>query len=64
MEKLTINVGELARQLGIGRNQAYSLCKTPGFPAIQIGKRIIVPVEPLQEWLREKGMEQKTIDGV
>lgn len=64
MEKLTFTVGELARMLNIGRNQAYALCHMQGFPAIQIGKRIIVPVEPLREWLREKGMEQKTIDGV
>ena len=64
MEKLTINVGELARQLGIGRNAAYALCHSQGFPAIYIGKRVVIPVEPLREWLREKGMEQKTIDGV
>ena len=57
-DKLTVNVGELARMLGIGRNQAYALCKTQGFPAVQIGKRILIPVEGLREWLKEKGMEQ------
>ena len=57
MEKLALTVGELAKQLGIGRNAAYELCHSKGFPSIQIGKRLIVPVDGLREWLKEQGQE-------
>ena len=61
--KMTITVPELAEELNIGRNAAYELCHTQGFPAIQIGKRLVIPVEPLRDWLRAKGLEQNTYDG-
>ena len=56
--RLTITVPELAETLNIGRNAAYDLCNAEGFPCIRIGKRIVVPIEPLKEWLRAKGMER------
>ena len=34
MEKQTISVQELAKQLGISVPKAYELTKTPGFPSI------------------------------
>ncbi|MBQ8248521.1 MAG: helix-turn-helix domain-containing protein [Clostridia bacterium] len=51
-DKLTINVPELAKLLGISRPVAYELTKREGFPAIRIGeRRIIIPVDKLNEWL-------------
>lgn len=54
MEKIIISVTELAELLGIGTNQAYELCKTPGFPAIRIGRRYKIPRQGLDEWLRDQ----------
>lgn len=52
MDKLTINVDELARILGISRPVAYQLIKTKGFPAIRVGqRRILIPIDSLQNWL-------------
>lgn len=59
MEKLTYTVDELAQALSIGRNQAYNLCHEQGFPAIRIGKRLVIPVDSLREWLRAQGTEQR-----
>lgn len=59
MEKLTYTVDELAQALSIGRNQAYNLCHEQGFPSIRIGKRLIIPVDSLREWLKEQGTEQR-----
>lgn len=50
-EKLVFDVEELGIHLGIGRELAYELVKKPGFPAIRIGKRILIPYEPLKQWL-------------
>ena len=43
-EKLTYTVAEMAQVLNIGRNKAYELVKTEGFPAIYIGSTIRLPL--------------------
>ena len=45
MERLTVTVPEMAQMLGIGRIKAYELANIKGFPAIRLGKRIVVPVD-------------------
>lgn len=47
----TLNVRELAKYLGIGMNSAYQLVNSNGFPALKIGKRIVVPIEKLEQWV-------------
>ena len=44
MEKTTISVQELSAQMGISLQKAYELVKSPGFPTIRVGTRILVPV--------------------
>lgn len=46
-----MSVQELAAQMGISLPKAYELVKTPGFPTIRIGTRILIPVEAYREWL-------------
>ena len=41
MEKTTMSVQELSAQMGISLPKAYELVKTPGFPTIRIGARIV-----------------------
>ena len=40
MEKTTMNVQELASQMGISLPKAYKLVKQPGFPVIHVGRSI------------------------
>ncbi|MEH2955664.1 excisionase family DNA-binding protein [Candidatus Merdisoma sp. JLR.KK011] len=51
MEKVTMSVQELSAQMGISLPKAYELVKTPGFPTIRVGTRILIPVEAYREWL-------------
>lgn len=51
MEKLTINVSELAETFGISLPKAYELVKQDSFPKIILGRRIVIPVESLKAWL-------------
>ena len=51
MEKTTMSVQELSAQMGISLPKAYELVKTPGFPVIRIGTRILIPVEAFRAWL-------------
>ena len=48
MEKTTMSV---SAQMGISLPKAYELVKTPGFPTIRIGARILIPIEAYKEWL-------------
>lgn len=54
MEKTTISVQELSAQMGISLPKAYELVKTPSFPTIRIGTRILIPVDGFKAWLRTK----------
>lgn len=51
MEKVTMSVQELSAQMGISLPKAYEQVKTPGFPTIRVGTRILIPVEAYREWL-------------
>lgn len=47
----TQTVAEAAKELGIGKNQAYAAANRGEIPCIRIGKRILVLVEPLKRML-------------
>ena len=51
MEKLAINVKELAEVLGVGISTAYDMIHIEGFPSIKAGGKYIIPVKALQTWL-------------
>jgi excisionase family DNA binding protein len=47
----TQSIDEAAKELGIGRNQAYSAARRGEIPTIKIGKRILVLKGPLSRLL-------------
>lgn len=51
MERQAITVNEFASAYGIGKTKAWELLHTPGFPAKRIGRRIIIPLDKLREWI-------------
>lgn len=53
MERSTMSVQELSAQMGISLPKAYELVKTPGFPTIRIGTRILIPIDAYKTWLIE-----------
>lgn len=57
MNKDAMNVDELAERLGISRPKAYELVKRRDFPAIQLGKRIIIPEDAYREWLNKQALK-------
>ena len=59
MEKTTMSVQELSSQMGISLPKAYELVKTPGFPSIRIGARILIPIDAFREWLVITSNRQK-----
>lgn len=49
--RLTMTVKEMSEALGINLTAAYALAGQAGFPAIKIGKRILIPREGLRRWI-------------
>lgn len=52
-EKLTLSVPEAAALIGVSPAHMYELVKTENFPAIKIGRRILVHAKRLETWLDE-----------
>ena len=52
MNKVTISVQELSARMGISLNKAYELTRSPDFPILRVGTRILIPVDSLNEWLK------------
>lgn len=46
-----LTAAELAGALGISRVGAYALIHSKGFPALRIGKRLMVPKDKLSAWI-------------
>lgn len=53
MEKPTLTVKEAAGYTGIGINAIYRLTWTKDFPAIRVGRKVLILREGLDEWLRK-----------
>ena len=51
--KLCMTVPEVAQALGISKPTAYNLANRADFPAIRLGKRIIVPRAPFEKWVSD-----------
>lgn len=54
IRKLTYSVVEAAEALGVSKTTMYQLVKSEGFPVIQIGKRMVIPIKSLERWVEGK----------
>lgn len=51
MEKLTMTIPEMAKQLNVSKPTAYAIANTKGFPVLQLGRRKVVPVDGFKQWM-------------
>jgi excisionase family DNA binding protein len=49
--KLTLTVEEVASLLGLGRAAAYEAARRGEIPSRRLGRRVIIPVPALLDWL-------------
>lgn len=50
-ERATLSVEETAALLGLGRTAAYEAARRGEIPSRRLGRRVVVPVPALIEWL-------------
>ena len=48
---LTLNARETAEVLRISKSKVYELAQSESFPAIRIGKRVVIPRDKLIQWM-------------
>lgn len=53
-DKLALTPEEVAKRLGISMPTIYHLCSRKGFPAVRVGRKIIIPLNGLERWLDEQ----------
>jgi len=53
METKTMTVKEFSKVYGIGMNNAYKIVNTIGFPAIKIGRKVIIIKDQVDKWMLE-----------
>ena len=51
---LTLNAREAAEVLRISKSKVYELAQSVSFPAIRIGKRVVIPRDKLIEWMNNQ----------
>lgn len=51
---LFLNVELIAKTLGIAPSSAYELMREKDFPALHVGKRIVVPKEQFRLWVEKQ----------
>ena len=57
--KLCITVEEMGELLGIGRSKAYEVARRADFPAIRLGRKLLISVKGLEEWVARQSGEMK-----
>lgn len=63
MERQVLTVKDVAEQLGIGINQAYSACERGQIPTVRFGRRWLIPKPAFQQWLEFSGIEGQDSGG-
>lgn len=53
-DQLAYSVNDLCPLLGISRPVAYELVHRADFPAIRVGRRILIPKNALERWLEQQ----------
>ena len=51
---LTLKAHEAAAVLRISKSKVYELARRESFPAIRIGKRVVIPRDKLIQWMNNK----------
>lgn len=50
-ERLALTVAEVAKALTLSRAQVYLMAARGEIPVVRVGKRVLVPVGALRQWL-------------
>ena len=62
-DRLALSIAEAAQAIGVSERHLRAVL--PEIPHFRVGRRVVIPVEPLREWLRQRAeTERGTVDRV
>lgn len=50
-QETVLTIPEVAKRLRIGKNSAYKYIRNGRIPSIKLGRRYLIPVKALENWL-------------
>ena len=53
-----LTVREVQQMLRLSKNVVYNLVNQPDFPSVRIGRKILIPVGKLKEWIDKGGTKK------
>lgn len=53
-QRLLLRPREAFEMIGISRSKGYTLLAEKSIPSIRIGKSIRIPIDSLQEWVKQQ----------
>ncbi len=56
-EPLAITPAEAGDLIGVSRSKAYAMASSGDLPTIRIGRKTMIPLEPLRRWIAERTRE-------
>lgn len=59
--RLALSISEAAASLGVSERLMRTLL--PDIPHCRLGNRVVIPVAPLDEWLRKEAGKEQTVVG-
>lgn len=58
---LAMTVDEAAAELKVSKPTMYDLTRSEGFPALRVGRRVIIPRQEFEQWLSDSAMNKVEI---
>lgn len=55
--RLAISIAEASKRLGLSKNSLYASARIGQLPSINIGRRILIPLSALKDFLESKRAE-------
>ena len=55
--QLAVSVKQAAKLIGVGKNTMYAAVAAGDVPHVKVGRRILIPVARLEQWLEENTQE-------
>ena len=56
--KITYSIAEASKVLGISKTNTYKYANEGLLPSIKIGSRILIPIQALEEFVRNETLEK------
>lgn len=56
--RLALSLAETARALGVSERHVREI--PPDLPHVHLGRRVVIPVEALREWLRDRASVERS----